>query len=85
MRVYEGGDGPELLFLHSAAGLLQNEPLLEALAAHYRVYAPLVPGYEDSEGSENLRTMLDFTLHAFDVWDALDLRDPVDMLADGSL
>jgi pimeloyl-ACP methyl ester carboxylesterase len=77
VRVYEGGQGPELLFLHSAGGLLPNDGFLEALAARYRVYAPLLPGYEDSEGSENLRTMLDFTLHAFDVWDALDLKDPL--------
>lgn len=77
VRVYEGGDGPELLFLHSAGGLLPNDPVLEALSKRYRVHAPLLPGYEDSEGAENLRTMLDFTLHAFDVWDALDLRDPL--------
>lgn len=77
VRVYEGGDGPELLFLHSVGGLLQDDPFLEALSARYRVHAPLLPGYEDSEGSENLRSMLDFTLHAFDVWDALDLRDPL--------
>lgn len=77
VRVHEGGEGPPLLFLHSAGGLLENDPFLEALSRHYHVYAPLLPGYEDSEGSENLRTMLDFTLHAFDVWDALDLHDPL--------
>ena len=77
VRVYEAGDGPQLLFLHGAGGLLANDPFLTALARHYHVYAPLLPGYEDSEGSDHLRDMLDFTLHAFDVWDALGLSRPV--------
>ncbi len=50
VRVYEGGDGPELLFLHGAGGLFSDDPFLESLANHYRVYAPLLPGFEDSEG-----------------------------------
>ena len=77
VRVYEAGEGPELLFLHGAGGLLAEDPFVTALAKHYHVYAPLLPGYQDSEGSDHLRDMLDFTLHAFDVWDALGLSRPV--------
>ncbi len=77
VRVYEGGDGPELLFLHGAGGLFSDDPFLESLANHYRVYAPLLPGFEDSEGGDHLRGMLDFTLHAFDVFDALSLHQPL--------
>jgi pimeloyl-ACP methyl ester carboxylesterase len=77
VRVYEGGDGPDLLFLHGAGGLLPNDPFLARLAERFRVSAPLLPGFEDSEGKENIREMLDFTLHAFDVWDTLGLADPL--------
>lgn len=77
VRVYEGGSGPELLFLHGAGGLLPNDPFLARLATRYRVTAPLVPGYEDSEGGDNLRTMLDFTLFGLDCMDAFGLEDPI--------
>jgi len=77
VRVHEGGNGPDLLFLHGAGGLLENDPFLAALAQRYRVHAPLLPGYGDSEGAEHLRDMLDITLHAFDVWQALRLDRPL--------
>jgi pimeloyl-ACP methyl ester carboxylesterase len=77
IRVYEGGSGEPLLFLHGAGGLLPNDPFLEALSRRFRVCAPLLPGYEDSEGSDNLRTMLDVTLWAFDALDALGLERPI--------
>ncbi|HKU97993.1 MAG TPA: alpha/beta hydrolase [Vineibacter sp.] len=77
VRVYEGGDGPPLLFLHGAGGLMREDPFLAALATRYRVHAPLLPGYEDSTGEERLRTMLDIALHTYDVSDALGLSKPL--------
>jgi pimeloyl-ACP methyl ester carboxylesterase len=77
VRVYEGGQGQPLLFLHGAGGLLANDPFVAALAKRFRVHAPLLPGYEDSEGSERLRTMLDVTLFGFDVMEALGLDRPL--------
>lgn len=77
IRVHEAGTGPDLLFLHGAGGLLQDDPFLAALATRYRVHAPLLPGYGDSEGADHLRDMLDVTLHAFDVWQALGLERPL--------
>ena len=77
VRVYEGGSGAPLLFLPGAGGLFPGDPFLAALAARHRVAAPLLPGYEDSEGAESLRTMLDVTLWAFDVLDALGLERPI--------
>jgi pimeloyl-ACP methyl ester carboxylesterase len=77
VRVYEGGDGPPLLYLTGAGGLFPNDAFLAALARRFRVAAPLLPGYEDSEGAESLRTMLDVTLWAFDVIDALQLDRPL--------
>ncbi|MDA1077354.1 MAG: alpha/beta hydrolase, partial [Proteobacteria bacterium] len=77
IRVYQGGKGPDLLFQHGAGGLVLNDPFLQRLCEHFTVHAPLLPGYEDSEGGEELRNMLDFTLHAFDVWDVLKLTNPL--------
>ena len=77
LRVYQGGSGPDLLYLHGAGGLLENDPFLDQLSKTFRVTAPLLPGYGDSEGMNHLRDMLDFTLHAFDVWTNLSLENPL--------
>jgi len=77
VRVYQGGSGAPLLFLPGAGGLFPDDPFLAALALRHRVAAPLLPGYEDSEGAESLRTMQDVTLWAFDVLDALGLERPI--------
>lgn len=77
VRVYEGGSGDELVFLHGAGGVLPDDPFLAALSTRYRVFAPVLPGYEDSEGEQSLPDMLATTLHGFDVLDALGVRRPV--------
>ena len=77
IRVHEAGDGAPLLFLHGAGGLMRDDPFFAALASRYHVYAPMLPGYEDSSGEERLRTMLDITLHQFDVMEALSLSKPL--------
>ena len=77
VRYIEGGSGKPLVFLHGAGGALVTDPFLTALSAKYHVYAPLLPGYGDSEECPELRDMLDFTLHHLDVIDALGLKDPI--------
>ncbi len=72
-----GKRGRDLLFLHGAGGHMPNDPLLAALATKYRVSAPLLPGYGRSEGEDGLRDMLDVTLHALDVMEALKLKKPI--------
>lgn len=77
VRVLQGGAGPDLLFIHGAGGLEGNQDeLLERLAQSYRISAPELPGYGDSTGEELLEDMLDFTLHGWDVVDALGLERP---------
>lgn len=77
VRVFQGGSGPDLLFLHGAGGITgPEEPLLVRLAESYRVHAPELPGYGESEGEELLEDMLDFTLHGWDCADALGLDRP---------
>ena len=49
VRYLEAGSGPALVFLHGAGGVTSEDPFLNALAENYHVYAPLIPGYGDSE------------------------------------
>ena len=77
IQVVEAGKGRDLLLLHGAGGHLPNDPLIAALATKYRVAAPLLPGYGQSTGEDDLRDMLDVTLHALDVMEALKLRKPI--------
>src|SRR5690349_21345267 len=77
VRYLVGGAGPDLVFLHGAGGVTVEDPLLAALSRSHRVYAPLIPGYGDSEEAPEIRDMLDFTLHTWDVLSALGLKDPI--------
>src|ERR1700684_4725595 len=77
VRYFEGGSGTKLVFLRGAGGLVAEDPFLNALAKKYHVYAPLLPGYGDSEECAELRDMLDFTLHTWDVVERLGLKDPI--------
>jgi pimeloyl-ACP methyl ester carboxylesterase len=76
VRVFEAGRGDPLVFLHGAGGLFAENPFLDQLAQRYRVVAPELPGFGESSGEELLDDMLDFTLHGWDVVDALGLRRP---------
>jgi pimeloyl-ACP methyl ester carboxylesterase len=76
VRVFEGGRGAPLVFLHGAGGFLADNPFLDALAERYRVFAPELPGYGESLGEELLEDMLDFTLHGWDVVTALGVERP---------
>lgn len=77
VRYLEGGTGPDLVFLHGAGGVTADDPLLAELAKTHHVYAPLIPGYGDSAECHEIREMLDFTLHSWDVIGALGLKDPI--------
>jgi len=43
MRVKTAGEGPPLVYLHAASGLI-FDPFLAELSARYRIYAPEMPG-----------------------------------------
>ena len=77
VRYYEGGSGKPLVFLHGAGGIMPADPFLDTLSKKFHVYAPLLPGYGDSQECATLRDMLDFTLHTIDVVDASGLKAPV--------
>ncbi|HEY1709323.1 MAG TPA: alpha/beta hydrolase [Rhizomicrobium sp.] len=77
VRYIEGGSGTPLVFLHGAGGITTADPFLAKLAEKHHVYAPLLPGYGDSEEGDQIRDMLDFTLHSWDVVEALGLKNPI--------
>jgi pimeloyl-ACP methyl ester carboxylesterase len=77
VRYFEGGSGPALVFLHGAGGITADDPFLAKLSESFHVFAPLIPGYGDSEECHAIREMLDFTLHSWDIVDALGLKDPI--------
>jgi pimeloyl-ACP methyl ester carboxylesterase len=76
VEVWEAGDGTPLVFLHGAGGLMPDDRFFLALAAKFHVHAPLLPGYGNSGGEDELFDMLDTTLHTGDVIDALGLVKP---------
>src|SRR5262245_17801547 len=76
IRVFEGGSGAPLVFLHGAGGFLAENPFLDQLAQHYHVVAPELPAFGESTGEELLEDMLDFALHGWDVVMELGLSKP---------
>ena len=77
IQVLEAGHGPDLVFFHGAGGVTAMDPFLDALSRRFRVKAPLLPGYGESEGGDNFRTMLDITLLGLDIFDALKVDNPL--------
>lgn len=73
-QVYIGGQGAPLVWLHGATGLSGWEPQLDTLSRSYKVYAPVQPGVDDSEGLEELDDVWDLTLSYLDLFDALGLE-----------
>ena len=62
-----GGDGPPLLYLHSASGETEWMPFHELLAKHFTVYLPAHPGFADSKGLEEVRDIYDYAWHYADL------------------
>ncbi|REJ67215.1 MAG: alpha/beta hydrolase [Planctomycetota bacterium] len=77
-QVTIGGDGPPLLYLHSAGGETEWTLPHEKLAESHRVYVPACPGFALSEGLDEIEDMQDLVWHYVDLLDVLELeRVPV--------
>jgi pimeloyl-ACP methyl ester carboxylesterase len=72
-RVFTAGRGTPLVYFHSFHDREPFLPLLERLAEHHEVYAPLHPGAGGSTGVESLEDVFDLTLAYDELLDALDL------------
>lgn len=62
-----GGEGPPLLYLHSAGGETEWMPFHEQLAKHFTVYLPAHPGFADSKGLEQVHDIYDYAWHYVDL------------------
>lgn len=70
------GAGEAVVYLHSSGGETgdaQVSELLSLLAADYRVFAPMLPGFAGSEGLEQIDDMEDAVYHTLDVFDRLGI------------
>jgi pimeloyl-ACP methyl ester carboxylesterase len=45
LELFQGGEGPPVLYLHSAQGTSEDDPFLAQLAREFRVVAPSHPGF----------------------------------------
>jgi pimeloyl-ACP methyl ester carboxylesterase len=77
IRLYRGGDGPPLLFLHDPF-CPSWLPVHEKLAASHEVFVPIHPGFAGSEeGFDEFEEMEDLVFHYLDLCAALELRRPL--------
>lgn len=73
-QLLTGGEGPPLLYLHSAAGETDWTRWHEALAQEFTVYAPAHPGFALSEGLEEMEDIHDMAWHYVDLLTVVGLN-----------
>jgi pimeloyl-ACP methyl ester carboxylesterase len=71
-QLFQAGAGDALLFLHGAGGL-QRGAYLDELAKSFTVYAPVHPGFGESEGLEHIDDIIDLALYYHDFMDELGI------------
>ena len=74
--VAKAGHGEPLVYLHGAFGYQGWPAFLDRLAQRFTVYAPVHPGFAESDGIEQIDDILDLTLYHFALLDALGLEAP---------
>jgi pimeloyl-ACP methyl ester carboxylesterase len=77
IEMIERGAGRPLLFLHPGIGIEPDAPVLDRLAAHYRVLAPTHPGFGRSELPKGFDKVDDLAYFYLDLLGQLDLSDVV--------
>lgn len=65
LRYHVAGSGRPVLYCHSGGGFMPSAAL-DRLAKDYRLYAPVVPGFDGTPASDALGSMADVA----DLWDA---------------
>ncbi len=73
-----GGAGQPILFLHSAGGV-RLSPALHQLARSFRLYVPILPGFDGTARRANLRTMSDLADLAAEIIDS-EIKQPCDVV-----
>jgi pimeloyl-ACP methyl ester carboxylesterase len=73
VRLVVGGEGPPLLYLHSAGADVDWVEAHERLAKRFTVHLPAHPGFAESTGGETVDGIFDWALHYVDLLDVLGL------------
>ncbi|HEX9969567.1 MAG TPA: alpha/beta hydrolase [Acidimicrobiales bacterium] len=76
VELRRGGLGSNLVYLHSAVGEGEGLVLLDELASTFEVFAPVFPGWGESQGIEQIDDMEDVAFHLLDLFDRLHLDQP---------
>jgi pimeloyl-ACP methyl ester carboxylesterase len=76
IQLRRAGAGDPLVYLHSAQGEGEGLPLLDLLAEHFDVIAPMSPGFGESEGLDQIEDMEDVCFHLLDLFERLELERP---------
>ena len=75
-RLYRGGEGPQLVFLHDPFCPWWL-PIHDQLAAHFEVLLPIQPGFAGSEdGFDQFEVMEDLIFHHLDLCASLGVERP---------
>ena len=78
IKVLEGGQGPDMLFLHGAEGPdTYSSAYLDELAKSYRVIAPWHPGFGHSERPKGFTKIDDLAYFYLDLAEHYDLSNAV--------
>src|SRR5262245_36400216 len=76
--VMQGGKGSALVYLHSpAAESLCWLPFHENLASSFELFAPVHPGFGQSGGFDQMRSVEDMAFHYVELFDQLGLGEVV--------
>jgi pimeloyl-ACP methyl ester carboxylesterase len=77
-QLTRGGEGPPLVYLHSASGETDWTEFHDLLAERFTVYVPAHPGFALSDGLDKVLDITDLAWHYADLFDQLELaRVPV--------
>jgi len=76
IQLRRGGSGEPLVYLHSAMGEGDGLPLLDELAGVAELYAPMFPGFGESEGIDQIDDMEDGVFFLLELFDELGLESP---------
>jgi pimeloyl-ACP methyl ester carboxylesterase len=72
IQLFEGGNGPPLLYLHGA-GTFWWMPVHDLLARSFHLYLAVHPGFGSSEGGEKIEVIEDLVFHYIALLDALGI------------
>ena len=75
IKMFRGGAGQPVFFLHGGAGLSVWTPFFQAVSDKFDMIVPEHPGFGQSDNPDWLQSVSDLALFYLDVIDAMNLKD----------